>query len=268
MGLGDERVQPLVFFEDEEDVVIPAVLADQSGQFRRRRIGEGNLHLLVLILAHDQLVPLADNARAHVEAIIGYEVFAQPAHLDAEAAPPGQHPELAVALPGRIQLDQRLLAVLRRRFTAIRQLHEAHADLELAGGPVAASLAFGALLANFAQIRLIQVIQGAAVATMVLNIVALWKQEARDPSRTRGGAGKPSFAESWRAFRQSGSSMLRACAVKPSARAIFAAAGPISRRRSMPTATTLVTLMKSCTQSGEAYRAAPSVGITWLGPAV
>ena len=32
--------------------------------------------------------------------------------------------------------------------------------------------------------RLVQVVQGAAVVTMVLNVVALWKQEARDPPRT------------------------------------------------------------------------------------
>jgi MFS transporter, BCD family, chlorophyll transporter len=54
-------------------------------------------------------------------------------------------------------------------------------------GMVAGALAFGALLADFSQIRLIQVIQGAALTTMVLNLVALWKQEARDPSRTGPG---------------------------------------------------------------------------------
>ena len=39
--------------------------------------------------------------------------------------------------------------------------------------------------ADFSQVRLIQVIQGAALVTMVLNLVALWKQEARNPQRTR-----------------------------------------------------------------------------------
>jgi BCD family chlorophyll transporter-like MFS transporter len=77
----------------------------------------------------------------------------------------------------------------------------------LLAGMLAASLVFGALLADFGQLKLIQVIQGAAVATMMLNIVALWKQEARDPSRTRGAAGKPTFAESWRALRRSGRAM-------------------------------------------------------------
>ena len=48
-------------------------------------------------------------------------------------------------------------------------------------GMIGAALLFGAVLAPFSQIRLIQVIQGSAVATLVLNCIALWKQEARDP---------------------------------------------------------------------------------------
>ena len=47
-------------------------------------------------------------------------------------------------------------------------------------GMIASALAFGALLAHFSPGRLIQVIQAAAVATIVLNGVALWKQEARN----------------------------------------------------------------------------------------
>ena len=54
-------------------------------------------------------------------------------------------------------------------------------------GMVGSSLVFGALLDEFSQIRLIKVVQGAAVATMVVNIIALWKQEARDPARTAAG---------------------------------------------------------------------------------
>jgi BCD family chlorophyll transporter-like MFS transporter len=67
-------------------------------------------------------------------------------------------------------------------------------------GMVASALAFGALLAEFGQIRLIQVIQGAALLTMVLNGLALWKQEARDPARTRPDRPRPAFRASWRAF--------------------------------------------------------------------
>jgi len=73
-------------------------------------------------------------------------------------------------------------------------------------GMVGSSVAFGALLEDFSQIRLIQVIQGAAVATMVLNCVALWKQEARDPVLTAPGRPRPGFAESWAAFAAGGRS--------------------------------------------------------------
>lgn len=71
-------------------------------------------------------------------------------------------------------------------------------------GMVASALAFGALLADFGQIKLIQVIQGAALTTMILNLIALWKQEARDPSRTDPRQPRPAFAESWRAFSGGG----------------------------------------------------------------
>jgi BCD family chlorophyll transporter-like MFS transporter len=71
-------------------------------------------------------------------------------------------------------------------------------------GMVTSALAFGGLLAQFSQFRLIQVIQGTALLTMVLNCVALWKQEARDPSRTVAAEVRPSFVESWRAFAGQG----------------------------------------------------------------
>lgn len=74
----------------------------------------------------------------------------------------------------------------------------------LLAGMVAAALAFGLLLANFSELRLIQVIQGAAVVTVALNIVALWKQEARDPNRTSGNGLRPSFAESWNVYLNQG----------------------------------------------------------------
>ncbi|MGD8643425.1 MAG: BCD family MFS transporter [Chromatiales bacterium] len=70
-------------------------------------------------------------------------------------------------------------------------------------GMVASSLMFAWLLQGFTEIRLIQVIQGAALLTMVLNVVALWRQEARNPDRTRPDRDRPSFLESWRKFRDS-----------------------------------------------------------------
>jgi BCD family chlorophyll transporter-like MFS transporter len=71
-------------------------------------------------------------------------------------------------------------------------------------GMVVSAAVFGALLAEFSQLRLIQVIQGAAVLTMVLNCIAMWKQEARDPSRTRRGRDAGGFRASWRTLRQEG----------------------------------------------------------------
>lgn len=67
-------------------------------------------------------------------------------------------------------------------------------------GMVAAGLAFGKLLANFSEIRLIQVIQGAAVMTMALNVTALWKQEARHSVHRAVAASKAKFLDSWREF--------------------------------------------------------------------
>jgi len=68
-------------------------------------------------------------------------------------------------------------------------------------GMLGSSLLFGVALANFSPGRLIQVIQGAAVTTMFLNLVALWKQETRRPRRGAAVlAPDPSFRQSWDSF--------------------------------------------------------------------
>ena len=70
-------------------------------------------------------------------------------------------------------------------------------------GSIVSSLLFGALLADFTPGRLVQVIQGSAVATLVLNAVALWKQESRGASRSAASAARVvdvKFAEAWAAF--------------------------------------------------------------------
>ncbi|WP_439814975.1 MFS transporter [Zavarzinia sp. CC-PAN008] len=68
-------------------------------------------------------------------------------------------------------------------------------------GVVVSGFAFSLLLADFSPMRLIQVVQGAAALTMAVNLVALWKQEARDPGRTRGrAADDPDFRTTWRLF--------------------------------------------------------------------
>ena len=69
-------------------------------------------------------------------------------------------------------------------------------------GMFVSALTFSYLLADFSAQRLIQVIQGAAAVTMVLNVIALWKQEARQPSKTRPERETPSFSQSWAAYRE------------------------------------------------------------------
>jgi BCD family chlorophyll transporter-like MFS transporter len=69
-------------------------------------------------------------------------------------------------------------------------------------GMIGGALTFGALLAHFSEIRLIQVIQGTALATLVLNVIALWKQEPRDPALTAKNRTHPDFHEAWRDFSQ------------------------------------------------------------------
>jgi BCD family chlorophyll transporter-like MFS transporter len=68
-------------------------------------------------------------------------------------------------------------------------------------GMMASALLFGAALADFSPGRLVQVIQAASVATVVLNLVAMWKQETRRPPRGAAARGPdPSFRESWSHF--------------------------------------------------------------------
>ena len=73
-------------------------------------------------------------------------------------------------------------------------------------GMLVSALVFGALLQDFGNTKLVQVVQGAAVLTMVLNLVALWKQEARNPARTALDRQTPEFLASWRAFMAGGRS--------------------------------------------------------------
>ena len=68
-------------------------------------------------------------------------------------------------------------------------------------GMIVSAVLFGIALANFTPGRLIQVIQASALITLVLNVVAVWKQEGR----RRGTANQPArrqpqFGESWQAF--------------------------------------------------------------------
>jgi BCD family chlorophyll transporter-like MFS transporter len=71
---------------------------------------------------------------------------------------------------------------------------------------------FSFILADFSPMRLIQVVQGAAVATFFCNVTALWKQEAR--SRPEPPKETPRFADAWKRFAE-----------KPQARRFLIAVG-------------------------------------------
>jgi BCD family chlorophyll transporter-like MFS transporter len=80
-------------------------------------------------------------------------------------------------------------------------------------GTIVSAMIFGWLLEDFSPARLIQVIQGSAVATIALNIVALWKQETRRPPRGAVRAVDPTFGQSWRQFVQGDHALRRLLAV-------------------------------------------------------
>lgn len=71
-------------------------------------------------------------------------------------------------------------------------------------GMVASALVFGSLLSDFTAVQLIQIIQAVAVITVVLNVIAMWKQEARNPALTAPGRPRTSFVEAWRNFSRAG----------------------------------------------------------------
>ena len=69
-------------------------------------------------------------------------------------------------------------------------------------GMIVSALLFGYLLQDFSPGKLIQVIQGCAVATLVLNVMALWKQEGRSRSRRGKPEVEPSFQDAWACLMQ------------------------------------------------------------------
>ncbi len=76
-------------------------------------------------------------------------------------------------------------------------------------GTLIAAIVLEWLLRDFAEIKLIQVIQGTAVFTVLCNLISLWKQEAR----VRGvvpykkGERRPRFKEAWQTFTAGGSAV-------------------------------------------------------------
>ncbi len=68
-------------------------------------------------------------------------------------------------------------------------------------GMIASSLAFGAVLWDFSNGRLIQVIQTVALLTLLLNCIAMWKQETRHSLHSAPApVADPSFSEAWSRF--------------------------------------------------------------------
>jgi BCD family chlorophyll transporter-like MFS transporter len=67
-------------------------------------------------------------------------------------------------------------------------------------GTIVSAFAFGAVLAEFSPGRLVQVIQACAVVTLVLNTVALWKQESIGRSRLRDTEPEPDFRQAWQGY--------------------------------------------------------------------
>jgi BCD family chlorophyll transporter-like MFS transporter len=72
-------------------------------------------------------------------------------------------------------------------------------------GMIVSALAFGAALQDFTPGRLVQVVQAVAVASLALNVIAIWKQETRRPDRGEVvHEADPTFQESWATLRQGG----------------------------------------------------------------
>ncbi|MFZ9346425.1 MAG: PucC family protein [Burkholderiaceae bacterium] len=80
-------------------------------------------------------------------------------------------------------------------------------------GMIGSALIFGSLLADYSPGRLIQVIQGAALSTIVLNVIALWKQETRDRHRKYSSTPDPTFQESWASFSKGPGALRRLVAL-------------------------------------------------------
>lgn len=65
-------------------------------------------------------------------------------------------------------------------------------------GMAISALVVGALLQDYSDIRLIRVVQGCGLATLFLNVIALWKQEKVSPmTDEERAAPRPRFSDAW-----------------------------------------------------------------------
>lgn len=72
-------------------------------------------------------------------------------------------------------------------------------------GMAVSAVVMGWLLRDFSAIKLIQVIQGCAVVTIGLNLIALWKQEhVRPMTRAEREAPRPLFRDAWKDYTAGG----------------------------------------------------------------
>jgi MFS transporter, BCD family, chlorophyll transporter len=69
-------------------------------------------------------------------------------------------------------------------------------------GMMVSALIIGRVLADYTPTRLAQVVQGTAVLTVIFNVAALWKQEAR--TRVRITTPAPDFSVEWQRFIREG----------------------------------------------------------------
>lgn len=72
-------------------------------------------------------------------------------------------------------------------------------------GMALSAIIIGWLLRDFSDMLLIQVIQGCAVVTLALNMIALWKQEKLRPmTREERAAPRPQFRDAWADYMKGG----------------------------------------------------------------
>jgi BCD family chlorophyll transporter-like MFS transporter len=80
-------------------------------------------------------------------------------------------------------------------------------------GMIGSALVMGELLFEYSPGRLIRVVQAVAVTTLVLNVIAVWKQEARSRQRLPDSPLEESFQNSWKVFCEGPHTLRRLLAV-------------------------------------------------------
>lgn len=72
-------------------------------------------------------------------------------------------------------------------------------------GMAISAVVIGWLLTDFSSLRLVRVVQGAAAAGIILNLIALWRQErVRPMSKAERDAPRPKFRDAWNDYMSGG----------------------------------------------------------------